>query len=633
MSRPALPRASFLGTALRGGVAPASAGTVSVPLNNPALELEARSYGSLAQRLNAFSQQAFGIAETRAKTAGQVYGIENAPTLEQVESAAQLGQPVEVKGDISSTRIFDQAAYAGSMAVVESHYATAAQKSMTDIFVKADADNTMKPAEVHMQMQAVVTEYTKSLSMLDASSAAKLTNKLGVMANSNRMQQQMVDGAIVASDDHLDLILPPLIKGYDAKNSKVPLDVSLRSSRGHLEGMLTLRGVGIVKRNEILDRFDKLVIDNKIDAIVRMSEDATGTDPKNQVIDMIKNLREGKADKSKQEIYNSLNLEGQRKARTALLNEGTALKSQLADDDEAKKAAHAKTYSAFQNQIYDPNFKSFDKVTNEIIRSNLPPRGDLGKQSLLNTIRAIKKEASKAPSTSQPSSQEVLDYAEILERIHLKPDDKDHVTHAQLLAGKVKMRKTNKFLDLPITGRQGNNLTSLISRAKTDQDLQTNLLNAKKEELYRIIKSAVGADDVLQGGKNHAADTVYARAVQELENLFQGDVDKGKILDLLDHDFFKKDSVDQLLLISKYRNRLPTIQQSMKEFPQHVKGMPQVLPRSVPLTRFMNAMKAYALGRNFKLAANYLSKPEVFNRQITEKEAEDYINKIFQVTP
>ena len=74
------------------------------------------------------------------------------------------------------------------MAVVESHYATAAQKAMTDIFVKADADNTMTPAEVQMQMQAAVTEYTKSLSMLDASSAAKLTNKLGVMANSKYVE-------------------------------------------------------------------------------------------------------------------------------------------------------------------------------------------------------------------------------------------------------------------------------------------------------------------------------------------------------------------------------------------------------------------------------------------------------------
>ena len=649
MSRPALPRASFLG----GSVAPASAGTVSVPLKNPALEMQAQSYGSLAQRLNAFSQQAFGIAETRAKKAGQVYGITNAPTLEQVESAAKLGQPVEVEGDISSTRAFDQAAYAGSMAVVESHYATAAQKAMTDIFVRADADNTMTPAEVQMQMQAAVTEYTMSLSMLDASSAAKLTNKLGVMANSkyvefsrsyaNRMQKKMVDDAVIAVDDHLDKVLPPIIKGYDATNSEVGLDTSIRTERGHIEGTLKLRGVGILKRNEILDRFDKLVIENKIDAIVRMADNATGTDPKADVVEMIKKLKKGNADESKQEIYNSLDPEQRRKALGDLFSAGTAMKRQLGEDEDAKEVANTNLYNNFQKKIYDPDFIEFDELTNKILKSNLPPRGELGKQSLLEEIQQRKKEFDSTPTTSGPTTTQVENFNKVLDRINLPPNHRDHVTAEDLRSGKVKIE--GEKLDLPITGLQGNNLATLINRAEKDESLQESLLKSKKDHLYNILKAAIGAENMAEGGKSHAADTVYRRARQELENIFQKEVAKGNILELLERDMFKKDTPEQLLTIARYRNRLPTIQQSLRDITNMVAGKPQAVPRSLPLPQFLNFMKAFAESKNYTAAASFLSKPEVFNRpnikrkgktvsaEFTAEEAKDFIENIFGITP
>ena len=659
MARPALPRASFLGTALRSGVAPASGGGVTVPLSNPALEMEARSYNSLAQRLNAFSQQAFGVAEQRAKTAGEVYGITNAPTLEQVESAAQLGQSVEVPGDATSGRVFDQAAYAGSMAVVESRYATAAQKAMTDIFVAADADATITPQEVQMQMQAAVTEYTKSLGMVDAASAAKLTNKLGIMANSkyvefsrsyaNRMQKQMVDGALVAADDHLEKVLPSLITGYNATTAEVSLDTSILSDRANLEASLETQGVGVVARNKILDRYDKAVIDNKINAIVRLSDDVTGTDPQADVMEIIKRLKKGNlADRSRQEIFDSLTPEQKRKSLGDLFSAGTAMKKQLGDDDDANKAAISKLYDGFLTDFYDTSFGDdpgdYDRLINKVRESKLPPRGDLGKDSLLTKIKAAKTSSLNAGANNRPTDTQVEQFEEIRRRLHLANNHPQHVSAEQLRAGTVTYN--GKKLSLPVNGLQGNNISQLIQLADKDESLTATELKDKKNNLLAIIKAAVGAKDVALGRKSNAADTVYARAVSEIENIITKDVKAGKIDQLIQHKMFIDDSPEQRLIVAKYRNRLPTLQRRMKAMQENWAGNIQVMPKAVPLNQFLSFMKAYHTTRNYAGAAKFLSKPEVFDRQkitdakgrvtseeFTEEQAKKFLDDAFGATP
>ena len=628
MARPALPRASFLGTALRGGVAPASAGTVSVPLKNPALEMQAQSYGSLAQRLNAFSQQAFGIAETRAKKAGQVYGITNAPTLEQVESAAKLGQPVEVEGDISSTRAFDQAAYAGSMAVVESHYATAAQKAMTDIFVRADADNTMTPAEVQMQMQAAVTEYTKSLSMLDAASAAKLTNKLGVMANSkyvefsrsyaNRMQKKMVDDAVIAVDDHLDKVLPPIIKGYDATNSELALDTSIRSERANIAGMLELRGVGIVKRNEILDRFDKLVIENKIDAIVRMADNATGTDPKADVVEMIKKLKKGNADESKQEIYNSLDPEQRRKALGDLFSAGTAMKRQLGEDEDAKDAAKISVYGQFQNEIWGDN-PDYEGIKKRILADKtLEPKGDYGKDSLLTRLNQIINEGKTAAKSTGPTPAQRAEWAEFLDKIKLPYNDPNRLTVEKLQKMEITI--------LPLTGNQGINRQTLISIAKEDKTADEKALTKLKDVLLKQVRTEVGAKEF--GPPNPASDLLYTDALADLELMIRNEIKAGNMDELLRDDLFVDGSKKHRAFLSYYKGQIQGLEKEFSLLSEQLTGRIPTSVKNVPFNEFQ--MNVNAIGTNFTKLAKYLSGKNVFDRKVTAEQAEEWYKSVRQ---
>jgi len=622
MARPALPRATFL----TSGVTAASGGGVTVPLSNPALEMEARSYNSLAQRLNAFSQQAFGVAEKKAKSAGEVYGITNAPTLDQVESAAQLGQPVEVPGDASSMRAFDQAAYAGSMAVVESRYATAAQKAMTDIFVAADADATITPQEVQMQMQAAVTEYTKSLGMVDAASAAKLTNKLGIMANSkyvefsrsyaNRMQKQMVNGAIVSADDYLDKVLPSLVSGYNATNAEVPLDVSIRSGRANLEATLETQRVGIVERNKILDRFDKLVIDNKINAIVRMSDGVTGSEPLDDVVAMIKSLKEGKAEASKQEIFDSLTPEEKRKSLGDLFSAGTAMKQQLGDDDDANKAAQIGLYNKFQNEVWgkDPNYEDLKK---RILASTLLPKGDYGKDSLLSRINQMENAKKTDAKSTGPTVVQKSEFKNLRERIFLPSNDPRRLTAEKIARLDITI--------LPVSGNNGVNLTTLRTLAKEDQTADGHALKNLKQVLLRQVKAAVGLREY--GDKNQAADMLYADAVADLERLVQSEIELGNMDKLLKDPLFKNGSERQRAFISYYKGQTLGLQEKLKTVGKKLDGSPPVAPNNVPFREFEINLDLY--GNNYRKMANYLSGPNVLDRKVTEQQAQEFYEAIY----
>ena len=629
MARPALPRASFLGTALRGGVAPASGGGVTVPLSNPALEMEARSYNSLAQRLNAFSQQAFGVAEQRAKTAGEVYGIENAPTLEQVESAKQLGQPVEVPGDVSSGRVFDQAAYAGSMAVVESRYATAAQKAMTDIFVAADADATITPQEVQVQMQAAVTEYTKSLGMVDAASAAKLTNKLGIMANSkyvefsrsyaNRMKKQMVDGAIVQADDYLDKVLPSRITGYNATTAEVSLDTSILSDRANLEASLETQGVGVVARNKILDRYDKAVIDNKINAIVRLSDDVTGTDPQADVMEIIKRLKKGNlADRSRQEIFDSLTPEQKRKSLGDLFSAGTAMKKQLGDDDDAKEAAQIELYNKFQNEVWgkDPDYEDLKK---RILASTLLPKGDYGKDSLLSRINQMENAKKTDAKSTGPTVPQKEEYRRIRDQISLPSNDPRRLTEQDIIDLDITI--------LPLTGNEGVNLTALRNLAKADQTKDEKELKQKKEVLLRSVRAAVFARET--GEKNPAGDQLYADAVADLDQLTAKEIERGNMDGLLKDPLFDPDSSRQRAFISFYRAQYLGLEQKLENISAKLTGDLLVAPKNVPFREFEINLRLWKSRNNYRGMANYLSGPNVLARSVTEEQAKEFYEAVY----
>ena len=499
---------------------------------------------------------------------------------------------------------------------------------MTDIFVRADADNTMTPAEVQMQMQAAVTEYTMSLSMLDASSAAKLTNKLGVMANSkyvefsrsyaNRMQKKMVNDTVVTIGDHLDKVLPPIIKGYDATNSEVDLDTSIRTERGHIEGTLKLRGVGILKRNEILDRFDKLVVENKIDALVRMADNATGTDPKADIVEMIKKLKKGKADKSKQEIYNSLDPEQRRKALGDLFSAGTAMKRQLGEDEDAKDAAKISVYGRFQNEIWGDN-PDYEGIKKRILADKtLEPKGDYGKDSLLTRLNQIINEGKTAAKSTGPTPAQRFEWAEFLDRIKLPSNDPNRLTVEKLQKMKITI--------LPLTGNEGRNLQTLISIAKEDKTADEKALKHLKEVLLKQVKTEVGAKEF--GPPNPARDLLYADALADLELMIRNEIKAGNMDELLKNDLFVDGSKKHRAFLSYYKGQIQGFEKQFSILNKLLTGSIPTSVNNVPFNEFQ--MNVDAFGTNFTGLAKYLSGKNVFDRTVTPEQAEEYYKSVYR---
>ena len=169
---------------IQGSIGPASAGTVSVPLQDPALAAQSDLYGTLAQRFDQVASMGFKIAGKQAKAAGAAFGAKNAPTAEQVKLAASSGQPIQMPGDASSLKIFDQAAYASSLSVTENYVEIAGRRALTTAFAEAAADPDMDPQSFTAKLDSVITEYSNTLSTLSASSAAKVNASLSIVANS-----------------------------------------------------------------------------------------------------------------------------------------------------------------------------------------------------------------------------------------------------------------------------------------------------------------------------------------------------------------------------------------------------------------------------------------------------------------
>tara|TARA_R110002020_G_scaffold18119_5_gene63843 strand:+ start:98 stop:1882 length:1785 start_codon:yes stop_codon:yes gene_type:complete len=173
---------------LQGSVAPIAGGNVSVPMDDPNNKLLAQGFGSLASRLNQFSSTAFNVAGERAKAAGAMYGARNAPTIEQVELAEKAGDVIDLPGDASSLRIYDQAAYASSLSVLEDSVEVSARRALSDSFANAAANPNMNPNDFTAELDTIVKEYSDTLSSVSPSSGAKVNASLSILANSQVVQ-------------------------------------------------------------------------------------------------------------------------------------------------------------------------------------------------------------------------------------------------------------------------------------------------------------------------------------------------------------------------------------------------------------------------------------------------------------
>ena len=349
------PRANLI----QGGAMPVTPQTVTVPLVDPALKEQAAGLGTLAQRLDQFSAVAFKEAGAKAKAAGVAYGARNAPTPEQVELAKNLGKPVDLPGDPSSISIFEQAAYAGSLAVTETNYTAAGRRALTTAMAEAAADPNMDPATFTSKMDTIVSEYAGAMRTISPSSAAKIQATLGIVANSQvvsfsrtyvaNAKKKLKDDAYVTYDGIVGG-LEKIIDGHTGDGGASLKDI-IKTEREQAESALVHGGEPQKTINVKMASFDKAVAKAKISVIQGWAQ--TG-DYKNDPLQAYLDLTGGKAERRIQEIYESLLLSSD---RTKALNGIFDLYTKQETIKRNKEADDKKTIeddsNKMQSDLYD----------------------------------------------------------------------------------------------------------------------------------------------------------------------------------------------------------------------------------------------------------------------------------------
>jgi hypothetical protein len=623
------PRANLI----QGGVAPVTPAMPTVPLVDPVLKDQAAGFGTLSQRLDQFKTVAFKEAGARAKVAGAAYGASNAPTLEQVELAKNLGKPVDLPGDPSSISIFEQAAYAGSLAVTETNFTAAGRRALTTSMAEAAADPNMDPATFTSKMDIIVSEYAGAMRGISPSSAAKIQATLGVVANGQmghfsrifaaNAKKEMKDAAYAAYDGITDG-LPTIIHGFNPDGG-ASLSEIIDIERSQAKNTLIHGGESQKTVNGKMDAFDKLVRETKIESIVRMADDVSGADSDVQVQKLIAALKEGKVGGNRQMIYDSLDPEGQRSARAKLMSAGTAVKQQLIDTEETKKQERNILYGDFQKRLYkedqDPDklVQDLDKLEREVLDSNLEPKGDYGKQALLDKIKQTRKDLTTSALKS-PTDAENETFVGLLDRITLPSQNPLKITAKQLREGEI----DEVEIALPITGNEGVNQTTLIKRADAKRSLFKTQLDTLTKGLYENLKATVFTKEL---GKNQAGRRIYERAVAQTEAMIAAEVAAERGDDLLKNDLFKPGSLLRNQFLEYHLNLLPDTEARFAKRMARMEGGVLTMPKTVPFMRFQRALSAF--GGNYDAAAEYLSKPQVFGRRFTPDQAEEFIKEFF----
>ena len=176
---PQLPQVTGTSTVKATGVP-----SVSISGGGQLQEVLAKGWSDLSTRMDQMSDWAFKIAGKQAEAKGLAYGAANAPTIEQIEQAKRVGKPIEIVGNPTSFSIYEQAAYAGSMAVIEDRYEIAGRRKLTEIMADAAQDPGVDPNELLRRLDEAVGAYSENLNLISPTSAAKVESSLGVLANS-----------------------------------------------------------------------------------------------------------------------------------------------------------------------------------------------------------------------------------------------------------------------------------------------------------------------------------------------------------------------------------------------------------------------------------------------------------------
>ena len=631
MAKQYLNRASLV----EGGVAPISAPSVNVPVKNIALAGQANMFGSLAQRLDAFSQVAFKEAGQQAERAGLKFGMDHAPTLADVESAKALGKPVELSGDFSSGQIFQQAAYKGSLAITETHFSTAARKALMDVVVA----NQDQPPEIFAEkVSSVVTEYSTALAQVDPASGAKLQNSLGIVANGNvvshakqyalQQKKEARESAIAGADEIKNGLLPT-IKGFNYNPAKpeVTLDSILDSQLQQAINKLEAAEASAVKIQDFKNKWGAAVVKSKIEFLaftIEQLENPKKMKEKELAYDVARRLKDKTyPDKKAFSVFWSLpKAVDRKKAVKAILaigdqNEKARIGDQLKRDTEKEKAKDAWTTS-FTSRLHseDNKFETYQEALNAINNSPLDGGERLKFYNAAKAVFTVKK-----TKLSEEEKQNASDkYTELYNMI---------LTDRMGVSGLSAWLNENPGL-IPMGGNEGINFQKLSQIALATQKTELSRIEQAIKRNTDVAKNLFTSDTEVVKSRERSGGVIF--------NLFVQDV-RRRAMDIYNNKtglgFEKEQAVMDFLDINKpplqqiqsmFLARLPKAQQNLRKLMAKAKSLgkdslPSVLNvdpiKSEKELRVLNSFRGAEGEEALGAAKNYLMKYYAYPEGLT----------------
>jgi hypothetical protein len=510
------PRANLI----QGGVMPVTPQTVTVPLVDPALKVQAAGFGTLSQRLDQFSAVAFKEAGIKAQAAGAAYGASNAPTLEQVELAKSLGKPVDLPGDPSSISIFERAAYEGSLAVTETNFTAAGRRALTTAMAEAAADPNMDPATFTSKMDIIVSEYADVMRTISPSSAAKIQATLGIVANGQMVsfsrtyvanaKKKLKDDAYVTYDGivgGLEKIIDGHIPGYDEKGpaggNGVTIEDKINAEREQAESALVHGGERQKTINGKMASFDKAVAKAKISVIQGWAQTGDYIDnPLQAYLD----LTGKKAERRIQSIYKSLLSSDRIKVRKGIFDLYTKQQTIKGDTEAADLKTYKDKTKELMTELNDKRIAG-DRV------GFIEKRGELNKHDPA---------AAATFFDDKDFGQTPFDDLEWVKKLEIDIDDFEY-DRRQEAEGSL---ENDRLIVRLNKGRKDGLITS-----KTYEDLRTKIIDRNKEDLNAALREAQIAFNyeprnilsVDPTGPQMEARQNYKRAEQRIREAFRRD--------------------------------------------------------------------------------------------------------------
>ena len=389
---------------LQGAVAPASAGNVSVGVGkDPALAEESAFYGNFSKRMDAFAAESNKLAGAKAKAAGAAYGARNPVTKQQLQEAALLGKPPEIVGDPNSINIFQQAAYAGSVAVTESQFTAQGRRALTNAMAEVAMDDTMTPQKFSAKVDSIVTEYSQMMAQISPSSGAKVSASLASMANgqivsysrtyATNQRKALKDDAYAG----LATIRDSLTTDVDGflPGGEITLKELYATRRKEAENLLINSGETQKTVNSQLTQLDKAWVQSQKNAVLSWGQ---AGDYANNTGRAYTDLASGKATKRVQAIFDNLDSEEKTKLLGNLLTIHNQQDSLADAEAEGNKTAIEKQSMKLQEQLnaaeiagdtaeYQKRLKQLNKIDPETARKYINEKRDTPRNTDNRVVR------------------------------------------------------------------------------------------------------------------------------------------------------------------------------------------------------------------------------------------------------